>query len=69
MAAEPIDTTRLAPVSAYARATQCPHTAVPGERDRCRDPRCGGEVCCAVSLRLPYAMSGTDLAYGAISLR
>eukprot|EP00961_Rhodomonas_salina_P220694 2983802-Rhodomonas_salina.5 len=47
-----VDQSKSIQVPAYARAMRCPANCVPQSR-------------CAISLRIAYAMCGTDVAYGA----
>eukprot|EP00961_Rhodomonas_salina_P054480 731985-Rhodomonas_salina.3 len=47
-------------LSPYARARTSPISPCPEKAGFCST---SGTVSCAISLRAPYAMSGTDLAY------
>eukprot|EP00961_Rhodomonas_salina_P255932 3458669-Rhodomonas_salina.1 len=51
-------------LSGYTSATQCGPMRVPERKDKHPTQKDVTETGCAVSLGAPYAMSGTDIAYG-----
>eukprot|EP00961_Rhodomonas_salina_P138216 1859540-Rhodomonas_salina.1 len=55
---------RQGPLSPYALATRCPRMLLPGAGAGAGD----APVISAICLRACYAMSGTDMAYGAVRL-
>eukprot|EP00961_Rhodomonas_salina_P095607 1285803-Rhodomonas_salina.2 len=63
----------LLPIAAYARATRCPvltqRMLLPGSFASNPDTQIPYAELLGSTLRPPYAMSGTNIAYGAVCLR